>query len=153
MNFDKEADSIVVPQTALHIRPIGRGKFESARERIGKLIGRDLTGKRVVFGAGHAQWRKGTDLFALTAQMCRETDPDTVFIWIGDGLNHEDIIFGVWMDKHLIEAEVNDPESNLFFLPAGPYYQDLARAAINLRPTRQKRDIGKLCRPIAGPLA
>ncbi len=61
--------------------------------------------------------------------MCRQSDPDTVFIWIGDGLNHEDVFFGVWLDKHMTEAGAGDPAGNLYFLPAGDYYHDLMRAA------------------------
>lgn len=129
MEFDRETDAIVVPQAELHFGKVDRAGYDAARTRIGRMIGCDLTGKRLVFGAGHAQWRKGTDLFVLTAQMCRESDPDTVFIWIGDGLNHEDIIFGVWLDKHMTEAGTGDPGGNLFFLPAGSYYHDLMRAA------------------------
>ncbi|WP_300513171.1 glycosyltransferase, partial [Aliiroseovarius sp.] len=129
LDFDTAHDSIVIPQQQLRLGDVSAEAHQQARNRLAGLIGLDLNGKRVVIGAGHAQWRKGTDLFVMAAQALRQTDPDTVFVWIGDGLNHEDVYFGVWLDKHMREAGANRPGSSLHFLPAGPYYHDVCRAA------------------------
>lgn len=129
LNFDVARDSIIIPQRSLRLGSVPATMHQSARARLAQLIGRDLDGKRVVIGAGHVQWRKGTDLFVMTAQVLQQPDPDTIFVWIGDGLNHEDVYFGVWLDKHMREAGANKPHSNLYFLPAGPYYHDVCRAA------------------------
>ncbi|MDX5411457.1 MAG: glycosyltransferase, partial [Rhodobacterales bacterium] len=129
INFNTQTDSIVIPQYALHVGNTGLSEFTKGRETLSRLIGMDLTGRRVVVGAGHAHWRKGTDLFILTAQIARAAGDDTVFVWIGDGLSHEDFHFGVWLDKHMRAARANDPGGTLHFLPAGPYYKDVLRAA------------------------
>ncbi len=127
--FDKDRDTIIIPQHDLVVGQITTTEYQAARRRVEKLIGRSLEGKKLIFGAGHAQWRKGTDLFVLTAQAAKHLDEDTIFLWVGDGLNHEDVFFGVWMDKHIQEAKANKPDGNLYFLPAGNYYLDVARAA------------------------
>jgi len=129
LDFDVARDSRIIAQRHLVLGTVTARAHRAARDRLARLIGRDLDGKRVVVGAGHAQWRKGTDLFVMTAQVLRKTDPDTVFVWIGDGLNHEDIYFGTWLDKHMREAGANTPDGNLHFLPAGEYYQDVLRAS------------------------
>lgn len=129
INFDQERDSIIVPQVGLHVDKVRHKERVAARAHLSKLTGIDCSTRRIVYGAGHVQWRKGTDLFVLTAQIAKKTDPDALFVWIGDGLNHEDVYFGVWLDKHLREAGANKADSNLFFLPAGEYYHDVCRAS------------------------
>lgn len=128
-NINQERDTIIVPQHDLEFGAVSQGAFDKARASLSRAIGRDCTGKRVIFGAGHAQWRKGTDLFVMTAQIAAEQDPDSIYVWIGDGLNHEDVYFGTWIDKHMVEAGANDPGGNLFFIPAGPEYHNVCRAA------------------------
>lgn len=128
VNFDTERDSCIIPQAELVLGWSGPDEVAQARARIGDLIGQDLTGRRIVFGAGHAHWRKGTDMFAMTALIARDLDPETVFIWIGSGFNHEDFHFGVWMNKHLEEQNAGGRQSNLHILPAGPAYLDLCCA-------------------------
>ncbi len=129
INFDAARDTLIIPQAEYERGTIETGAYEHARARLSRLIRRDITGKRVVFGAGHAHWRKGTDMFVLTAQQARDTDPDTIFVWIGNGLNPEDFHFGVWQDQHMREANADTPDGNLFFLPAGDYFEDVCRAA------------------------
>jgi glycosyltransferase involved in cell wall biosynthesis len=129
INFDRDRDTIIVPQDHLEERPIRRKRYQEARATLSEIIGVDCSNKRIVYGAGHAQWRKGSDMFALTAQLARRSSDDTLFIWIGDGENHEDVHFGVYYEKHLIEAGANLPGSNLITLPAGPTYPDLCAAA------------------------
>lgn len=127
--FDIAGDSLVLPQRALRTGRPDEAARAAARKRVAAAIGRDLGDARLVIGAGHAHWRKGTDLFVMAAQMCRGRDPETVFVWIGDGLNHEDAGFGVWLDKHMTAASAGDPEGDLFFLPAGEIYGELMRGA------------------------
>lgn len=129
MNFDVERDSVVVPHRELWEGKTEGDEKDAARARISKLIGQECKDRRIVYGVGNVEWRKGVDLFVLTAQLARKQDPDAIFIWIGDGRNHEDMNFGVWLEKHLLEAEADTPDGNLFFLPAGDYYQDLCKAA------------------------
>ncbi|MGB1213449.1 MAG: glycosyltransferase [Pikeienuella sp.] len=128
-NFDQARDTVIVPQHDLHFGTVSQKEFDDARASLSKALGRDCTGKRIIFGAGHAQWRKGSDLFVMAAQISAATDPDTIFVWIGDGLNHEDVFFGAWQDKHMAEAGANDPKGSLFFIPAGPEYLNVCRAA------------------------
>lgn len=128
MRFDVSRDSVIVPQLSLQRSRLTRKEFCTARERLSRLIGVDCTNRRIIYGVGFVDWRKGTDLFVLTAQMARKRDPDALFIWIGDGLNHEHLPFGVWLDKHMREAGANDPDGNLFFLPTGQHYHDVCRA-------------------------
>lgn len=129
VEFDVDADSVVIPQRPVVEGAVSRDAHTSARERLSKMIGRDCTDARIVCGAGHVQWRKGTDIFAMTAQIARHRDPDTIFVWVGDGLNPEDTHFGVWMTHHLEQAKEGDPSGNLFMLPAGDHYRDVLRAS------------------------
>jgi glycosyltransferase involved in cell wall biosynthesis len=129
LDFDIARDSRIIAQQHLRRGGVSASTHRAARDRLARLIGCDLKGKRVVIGAGHAQWRKGTDLFVMTAQAMQKVDRKTVFIWIGDGLNHTEGHFGVWLDKHMREAGANTPGGNLHFLPAGDYYQDVLRAS------------------------
>ena len=129
VDFDVGRDSMILPQRQLVSAAVIAEDVSSARARLSRLIGRPLADNRVICGAGHLQWRKGTDIFAMAAQICRNRDPDTVFIWIGDGLNAEDIGFGVWMDYHLRQIDANRPDGNLFLLPAGPAYPDVLMAS------------------------
>lgn len=128
-NFDEARDTVIVPQHDLLFGAVSEAEYTESRAALSRAIGRDCTGKRIIFGAGHAQWRKGSDLFVMTAQIAAAHDPDTIYVWIGDGLNHEDVMFGSWIDKHLNEAGANDPEGSLFFIPAGPDYLNVCRAA------------------------
>ena len=129
IDFDVERDSVVVPQRGLAVGGVDAATRSIARARLSEMLGRDLTDARIVCGAGHLQWRKGTDIFAMTAQICRDRDPDTVFVWIGDGLDAQDMLFGVWMTAHLNRIGAGEKGSNLFLLPAGPAYNDVLAAS------------------------
>lgn len=129
IQFETKRDSVIVPQYPFHTRDLDFSEIQTGRKTLGDLLGMDLTGRRVVVGAGHVHWRKGTDLFILTAQIARAKGDDTIFIWVGDGQSHEDFHFGVWLDKHMRAANANQPGGTLHFLPAGPYYKDVLRAA------------------------
>ena len=129
VTFDVDADSTIVPQHPLVEGEVTEDRRLAARRRLSAVLGRDLEGVRLICGAGHVQWRKGTDIFVQAAQIARDADPDAVFVWIGDGRNHEDMGFGVWFDYHLRQAEADRAGGNLFFLPAGPLYPDVMDAA------------------------
>lgn len=129
VDFDLERDSMVLPQHEFRVGRIEAKEYATALKTLSDLIGIDCSRRRVVLGAGHVQWRKGTDLFVLTAQIARSMGDDTIFVWVGDGQNHEDVHFGVWLDKHMREARANAPGGTLHFLPAGAYYLDLCKAA------------------------
>ena len=129
IDFDVERDTVVVPQRALAVGGVDATTRSIARARLSEMLGRDLSDVRIVCGAGHLQWRKGTDIFAMTAQICRDRDPDTVFVWIGDGLDAQDMLFGVWMTAHLKRIGAGEKGSNLFLLPAGPAYNDVLAAS------------------------
>ena len=119
----------IMPQSKFEVGATRQKDFRKSREALSRILGIDCTDKKIVYGAGEAQWRKGTDIFFMLATQCRHTDPDTLFVWIGDGANHEDFHFGVWLEKHMQEAGINDPAGNAFYLPAGPYYFDLCHGA------------------------
>ena len=129
VDFDAANDSTIIPQHPLIDGRVTEQRRVEARQKISSALGRDLADARIVCGAGHVQWRKGTDIFVQAAQIYADTDPDTVFVWIGDGQNHQDMGFGVWFDYHLRQVGANRPDGNLFMLPAGPLYLDLMDAA------------------------
>lgn len=129
VDFDTATDSTIIPQHPLIDGQVTERRRVEARRRISAALGRDLADARIVCGAGHVQWRKGTDIFVQAAQICADADPDTVFVWIGDGRNHQDMGFGVWFDYHLRQVGANRPDGNLFMLPAGPLYLDVMDAA------------------------
>lgn len=119
----------IMPQSKFEVGATRQKDFRKSREALSRILGIDCTDKKIVYGAGEAQWRKGTDIFFMLAIQCRTTHPDTIFVWIGDGVNHEDFHFGVWLEKHMQEAGVSAPGGNAFYLPAGPSYFDVCRAA------------------------
>lgn len=129
LTFDTANDSTIIPQHPLIHGHVTEARRINARRTLSKVFGRDVTQARLICGAGHVQWRKGPDIFVQAAQACSDFDLDTVFVWIGDGQNHQDMGFGVWFDYHLRQAGANRKEGNLFFLPAGPLYPDVMDAA------------------------
>lgn len=129
VTFDVESDSTIIPPHPLVEGAVSEERRAAARALLSRVLGRDLSQVRLICGAGHMQWRKGTDIFLQAAQISAESDPDMVFVWIGDGRNHQEMGFGVWFDYHLRQAGANRPDGNLFFLPAGPLYPDVMDAA------------------------
>ena len=129
IEFDTARDTMILPQRQFVVGGVEAATLQAARARLSQLVGRDLSEVRLICGAGHLQWRKGPDIFAMTAQICANRDPNTVFIWIGDGLNAEDIQFGAWMAFHLRQIDADSPQRNLFLLPAGPAYPDVLAAS------------------------
>ncbi|MDE4099384.1 rhamnan synthesis F family protein [Phaeobacter gallaeciensis] len=129
INFDPVRDSAIIPQRPLFVGTVSAEMQAEAKARLSKLIGRDLSTSRIVCGAGQSQWRKGTDLFAMAAQICRPRDKDTVFIWIGHGIVPDELGFGAYMAYHFRQIDMGSPESNMVFIPAGPAYHDVLTAA------------------------
>lgn len=129
IEFNTARDTMILPQRPFSVGGVDSATLQEARARLSALVGRDLSQVRLICGAGHLQWRKGPDIFAMTAQICRHRDPDMVFLWIGDGLNAEDIQFGAWMTYHLRQIGADTQDGNLFLLPAGPAYPDVLAAA------------------------
>ncbi|MCC4254804.1 hypothetical protein LL251_20540 [Sphingobium naphthae] len=127
--FNIDRDSMIIPQAKAKVCGVAQPDYTAARSEISSLIGVDCTNKKIVYGAGHVQFRKGTDLFVISSQISRRSDGNTIYIWIGDGLNHEDLTFGVWLDKQCRELGFNRSDGNIFFLPAGPAYKPLCQAA------------------------
>ena len=127
--FDIENDSTIIPQYPLIESNVTEERRVAARALLSRVLGRDLSDVRLICGAGRVELRKGTDIFLQAAQICGGTNPDTVFVWIGDGQNHQEMGFGVWFDYHLRQAGGNRADGNLFFLPAGPLYPEVMDAA------------------------
>lgn len=129
LDIDFQPRAHIMPQSQFETGTTRQKDYKKSREALSRVLGIDCTDKQIVYGAGEAQWRKGTDIFFMLAIQCRQTHPDTIFVWIGDGVNHEDFHFGVWLEKHMQEAGVDAPGGNAFYLPAGPSYMDLCRGA------------------------
>lgn len=128
-NFDCARDSTIIPQRPLFLGSVTAERKATARANLSQMIGRDLSTARIVCGAGQSQWRKGTDMFAMAAQICQSRAEDTVFIWIGDGIVADEMGFGAYMAYHLRQIGMGEEGSNLFFLPAGPAYFDVLAAS------------------------
>ncbi|MCH2094025.1 MAG: glycosyl transferase [Rhodobacteraceae bacterium] len=127
--FDLDSCSTIIPQAQLKPGRVARKRYQDARDRIGRILGIDLGNRRLVYGAGSTHWRKGTDLFIMMAQIAHERDPEAVFVWIGDGMNHEDFHCGVWLEKQMVEAHVNEKGGYFHYVPGGDYYNDLVIAS------------------------
>ncbi|KNG92226.1 rhamnan synthesis F family protein [Pseudaestuariivita atlantica] len=129
LGFDTDDCTTVIPQAPLVLDKVSRKQHKAARERLSKILGVDCSTRKIVYGAGSVHWRKGTDLFMTTAQLVHKRDPEALFIWMGDGLIHEDFNCGVWMEKQMREARANEPGSYFHFLPAGDHYWDVCAGA------------------------
>lgn len=129
LGYDLSRDSSLLAQEKLVVGQVTVEEHFQSRALLSRLIGVDVGQRRIIYGAGFVQIRKGTDLFVMTAQLARKIDPDALFVWIGDGRRSDDIGFGIWLEKHLQQAGEGRPDGNLFFLPAGPYYKSLCQAA------------------------
>ncbi|CAM3226759.1 rhamnan synthesis F family protein [Paracoccus nototheniae] len=125
VGFDMDHDSAVIPPAALVPGRVGTARQQAARARLSAVLGRDLSDLRLICGLGDLGWRKGSDIFAQTARLCAARDARTVFVWAGDGLNHQDMGFGIWFDQHLHQPGAG----NLFVLPDGPLVAPLLEAS------------------------
>ena len=129
IEFDAARDTVLIPQRPEVFGAVPADAYRAARSRLSEVLGTDLTGRRLICGAGHVSWRKGTDIFVMASQIAAVRDPAAVFLWIGDGQNPQDLGFGVWFDYQLREVGAGTAGSNLFVLPAGPLYHDVLKAA------------------------
>jgi hypothetical protein len=128
MMFDVERDSCVIPQRSLTLGGVSAARQAEAREKISKVLGRDLGDATLVCGAGHPEWRKGTDIFAMASQIAKSENQNLIFAWIGANIVRDEILFGAYIDHHLSSIDCNNPESNFFFIQSGPIYKDLMAA-------------------------
>ncbi|MFD2817016.1 glycosyltransferase [Paracoccus aerius] len=129
VTFDTANDSTIIPQRPLIEGQVTEMRRIEARRTLCKALGRDLTNARIICGAGHVHWPKGTDTFVQAAQACSDVDPETVFVWIGDRRNHQDMGFGVLFDYHLRQVRADRKDGNLFFVSARALYLDVLDAA------------------------
>lgn len=127
--FNAQTDSTVIPPYSLAWGPVTETRRMEARQAISHALGRDLGKVRLIYGTGSVGLRHGAEIFVQAAQITAELSPDTVFVWIGDGLNHQEISYGAYLDYHLRQLWAGNSASNLFFLPDGPLYSDLLDAA------------------------
>ncbi len=126
--FDTSNDSAVIPPRSLIQNITTKEQRITARKALSKMMGRDLGDARLIFGTGPLHWRKGTDIFVQAAQICARIAPETVFIWIRERQNRQDMGFDISLDYHLRQGKANRKDSNLFFLPAGRHYHQVLDA-------------------------
>jgi hypothetical protein len=129
IKFDVERDSVIVPQRALTIGQTKPEDQEHARMHLSQIIGRNLVNSKIICGAGMPQWRKGTDIFATTSQICRNYSEEIVFIWIGHGIVRDELNFGAYMGYHIDQIGMNTKKKNLYFIEAGPAYGHVLAAS------------------------
>ncbi len=129
INFNVDKDSTIIPQRPLYLGNIKTEEQADAKARLSQLIGRDLNNSRIVCGAGQSQWRKGTDIFTMTAQICKNEDKNTFFIWIGHEIVPDELGFGTYMAYHMDQVGLGTEESNMAYIPAGPAYFDVLKAS------------------------
>ena len=129
IGFDAATDSAVIPPRPMVAGDVTEARRTRARQAVSRAIGRDLGEARLICGAGPVRMRSGTEIFAQTAQIAAGMDPDSVFVWIGDGPNHQEMGYGVHLDLQLRRMGANGPGASLFLLPEGPRQDDLLDAA------------------------
>lgn len=129
IRFDAGTDSTVIPPRPLIAGHVTEARRTRARQAVSRAIGRDLDDARLICGAGPARMRSGTEIFAQTARIAAGMAPDSIFVWIGDGPNHQEMGYGVHLDYQLRQMDANGPGGNLFLLPEGPLHADLLDAA------------------------
>ncbi len=126
---DLDRDTLIAPPADLRAGGVGADDLRAARARLSHRLNTDIGGRRLIVGTGTAHWRSGTDLFVMAAQTACARDPDALFLWVGDGFDHEDPDFGLWIDRHLREVGGDRPGSTLHILPDGPARSDALQAA------------------------
>jgi hypothetical protein len=129
IGLNVEQDTLVLSHAPLCGQVVLRADYLAARQRLSAVLGLDLAGRRVIYAEGGSSWRKGTDLFVMTAQMAHRRDPDAVFILIGDAPNPEDSQSGVWIADHLQDVAVNRPDGFFYAVADGPASADICMAA------------------------
>ena len=88
-------------------------------EEIRELIAEQGLGQRhIVLGAGHAQPRKGVDLFVQTAGYVAQRRDDVAFVWVGSGYQPKsDLQYSVWIDQTIERMGLR---KTVLFLPSQP---------------------------------
>jgi glycosyltransferase involved in cell wall biosynthesis len=116
------APNIVVRhQGALPYLPKQRGASAAAlsAEEIRELVaGLGLGQRHIVLGAGHAQPRKGVDLFVQTAGYVARQRADVAFVWVGSGYHPKtDLQYSLWVDQTIERMGLR---KTVLFLPSQP---------------------------------
>jgi len=90
------------------------GKNTSKDKILEKLKIKNREKFKIICGAGQVHIRKGVDLFISLAYKIKQKDPNTKFIWVGDGYApEEDMVYSVWLKKQL---EANSLSEDFIFL-------------------------------------
>ena len=129
IGFATETDSTVIPPYPLTWGAVTETRRIEARQTISRVLGRDIGKARLICGTGPIGMRCGTEIFSQAAQIAAGLSSNTVFIWIGDGLNHQEAGYGTYLDYQLRQLSGDSSVDNLFLLPDGPLYSDLLEAA------------------------
>jgi len=115
------APNIVVRhQGALPYLPKERGSSTalSAFEIREIVAGLGLGQRHIVLGAGHAQPRKGIDLFVQTAGYVARQRNDIAFVWVGSGYQPKsDVQYSLWVDQTIERMGLR---KTVLFLPSQP---------------------------------
>jgi len=84
--------------------------------RIVEELGRGQ--RHIVLGAGHAQPRKGVDLFVQTAGYVTGQRDDVAFLWVGSGYQPKsDLQYSLWVDQTIERMGL---AKTVLFLPSQP---------------------------------
>lgn len=116
---------VTLPQYKVICGMPSLAKYRRSVKFLSNLFGQDFTDKKLIYGAGQIQLRKGVDIFISAAQVAAQIDPGLFFIWIGDGLDPSDLNFGTWLNYQVRQSGL----SNLAIVPAGPAYPHLSVAS------------------------
>ena len=82
------------------------------------MVGLGLGRRHVVLGAGHAQPRKGVDLFVQTAGYVAQQRDDIAFLWVGSGYHPKsDLQYSLWVDQTIERMGLR---KTVLFLPSQP---------------------------------
>lgn len=83
------------------------------------VAGLGLNQRHIVLGAGHAQPRKGVDLFVQTAGYVARQRNDVAFLWVGGGYHPKsDLQYSVWVDQTIERMGLR---RTVLFLPSQPH--------------------------------
>lgn len=104
-------------------QPVRRMKLHEPPGYKKKLL---LDHKKVVWGAGHIEYRKGTDLFLELCEKLEEIAPDEYsFFWVGVGMESQSNFYIAQLRMRLQSSRIS---KNFVFLPHGDSYSQLLRS-------------------------
>ncbi len=108
----------ILPQGMSVLPEAGRTLATTLHPALQELAAARAAGAMVVLGAGTVEFRKGVDLFLITAmRVCREND-NFRFIWVGHGYKpDEDMAYSVYLREQLERAGLGE---RMIFLDQQP---------------------------------